>query len=295
MPRRFDHYNLQLFVTAAEEGSIARAAAKENIAPSALSRRIADLEHAFGLPLFVRSAHGIALTEAGQVAHERARHLESGLESLIRDVQCLSGVVSGQVRLVANASSVIGFLPERLKSFSAEYPRVSIALEERLSREVLRACLDDVADVGVAVVESVPSGLDSWHFADDPLMVVLPRDHPLSVQEAVAFREVVEYPLVGIQTGGALDRTLRDRAAAARLELHVAVTVNSFDAVCRMVEAGLGIAVVPRSAAAAYAGSNQFERRPLAEPWVGRELRLIAMRKNPRSPAVAALIDVLKR
>ena len=136
MPLRLDPYSLRLFVTAADEGSIARAAAKEHIAPSALSRRIADLEHAFGLALFVRSAHGIALTEAGQAAYERARHFEATLESLLRDVQSLSGVVSGRVRLFANASAVIGFLPERLKAFSAAFPMVSIELQERLSGDV---------------------------------------------------------------------------------------------------------------------------------------------------------------
>ena len=110
MPRRLDPYSLQLFITAADEGSIARAAAKEHIAPSALGRRLADLEHAFGLPLFVRSAHGIELTEVGQVAYKGARHFEATLEALLRDVQSSSGVVSGKVRLFANASSVVGYL-----------------------------------------------------------------------------------------------------------------------------------------------------------------------------------------
>ena len=294
MPLRLDPYSLRLFVTAADEGSIARAAAKEHIAPSALSRRIADLEHAFGLALFVRSAHGIALTEAGQAAYERARHFEATLESLLRDVQSLSGVVSGRVRLFANASAVIGFLPERLKAFSAAFPMVSIELQERLSGDVLRACLDDIADVGVGAIDDVPSGLESWYFANDPLMVVLPRDHALGAAVAVPFREVAAYPLVCIQSGGALDRTLRDRAAAAQLKLNVAVTVNSFDGVCRMVQAGLGIAIITTSAATAYAGSSQFARRPLDEPWVDRELRLVALRKSSRSAAVDALIEALK-
>jgi DNA-binding transcriptional LysR family regulator len=295
MARRLDPYSLQLFVAAADEGSIARAAEKEHISPSALSRRIADLEHAFGLPLFVRSAHGIALTDAGRVAYERARQFEIGLESLLRDVQCMSGVVSGRVRLFANASSIIGFLPERLKAFSAAYPQVSIELQERLSGQIVRACLDDLADAGVCAVEDVPSGLDVWHFAYDPLMVVLPRSHELSAEPELRFRQVVAHPLVCVQPGGALDRLLHERADAADLQLMVAVTVNSFDAVCRMVEVGLGIAIVTKSAATAYAGSNQFERRLLQEPWAQqRELRLMALRKSPRPNPVEALLESLK-
>jgi DNA-binding transcriptional LysR family regulator len=72
------------------------------------------------------------------------------------------------------------------------------------------------------------------------------------------------------------------------------VSVSSFDAACRMVEAGLGIAVMPRSAAAAYAGSERFVRRPLDESWAGRILNVYAMRKTPQPRAVAALIESLK-
>jgi DNA-binding transcriptional LysR family regulator len=294
MSRRLDPYSLQLFVVAADEGSIARAAAREHIAASALSRRIADLEHALGTALFVRSAKGIELTGAGRTAYQRARELEVGLESLLRDVQAQAGMVTGRVRLFANASSVIGYLPERLNAFCARYPMVSIELQERLSAEVLRACLDDVADLGVCVADEIPNGLEAWSFAEDPLMVVLPQGHPLAALDRLRLPEVAVHPLVAVQTGGALDRVLRDRAAAASLSLHVAVSVNSFDGVCRMVQAGLGIAIVPLSAAAAYAGSERFERRPLDEPWAGRQLQLLALRKTPRPAAVEALIEALK-
>jgi len=294
MARRLDPYSLQLFVAAADEGSITRAATRENIAPSALSRRIADLEHAFGLPLLVRSAKGIALTDAGVIAYERARQLDKGLETLLRDVQSLDGVVSGRVRLFANASSVVGFLPERLKGFSAACPRVSIELKERSSPEIVRACLDDIADIGVCAAREFPNGLDAWTFARDPLMVVLPRGHALGGRESVRLPEVLAHPLVTVQTGGSLDRLVHDRAAASSLEIRVAVSVNSFDGVCRMVEAGLGIAIVPTSAAAAFAGSAQFERRPLDEPWADRMLHLVALHKTPRSAAVTALIEALR-
>lgn len=290
MALRLDPYSLQLFVAAAEEGSIARAAAREHIAPSALSRRLGELEAVFGTPLFIRSAHGITLTEAGHAACKGARRLQSSLDGLLRDVQAASGTISGHLRLFANASSVVGFLPERLKAFAAACPGVTVELQERQSAEVVRACLADVADVGVAIVDDLPGGLQAWPFAADPLLVVLPAGHELAAKAALRFADVLRHPLVCVQTGGSLDRLLRDRAAANRLELTVAVTVNSFDSVCRMVEAGLGIAIVTRSAAAAYAGSTRFERRPLDEAWVERTLKVVALRKTPRPAAVAALI-----
>jgi DNA-binding transcriptional LysR family regulator len=293
MSARLDPYSLRLFVAVARAGSLARAAANEHIATSALSRRIANLERLFRTPLIVRSPHGITLTEAGQIALKRGLQLETELQLLQQEIQAKSGEINGTLRLFANASTVVGFLPERLRNFCAKYPQVTVVLQEASSADVLTACLDDRCDVGIAVAMGVPSGIESWHFVDDPLIVVLPRRHVLARAQTVAFADVLQHPLVTVQSGGALDRTLHDRAADARARLQVAVTVSSFDAVCRMVEAGLGIAVVPRSAATAYAGARHFIRKPLVEPWANRELRLYALRKTPHPRVAEVFIATL--
>jgi len=291
---RIDPYSLELFISVVEEGSIARAASRSHIAPSALSRRIADLEAAIGVALLIRSPSGVQLTEAGQHAYSSARSIHGQLDGMAREIQSMSGQIAGVVRLHANASAIVGFLPERLTRFKACYPLVEIALTEQISDEVIRACLDDRADVGISASAKTPAGLDAWHFASDPLMVVLPHAHELAQADALSFAEVTRFPLVALQAGGSLDQTLKEHADAARLPLNVAVTVNSFDAQCRMVEAGLGIGIVPTSAASAFAGSRNFARVPLREAWGGgRCLRVHAPRKSSRLKAVQALIDIL--
>lgn len=294
MASRIDPYSVRLFIAAAKAGSMVRAAEQEHIAPSALGRRLADLEHAFGTPLLIRSPRGVALTDAGRLVLERGERLDDELQALVRDVQTMGGEVRGTVRLYANMSAVIGFLPERLKDFMARHPAVQVSLQEHDTREVLRACLDDLADVGVGVDVPVPAGLDSWHFAADPLQVVLPAGHALARRQSLDFAQALEHPLIGVNAGGALDRSLHERAAVLGRPFEPAVCVSSFDAVCRMVEAGLGLAVIPRSAAAAYAGSPRFVRLPLDEPWAARELRLYALRKLPRPRAAEALVEALR-
>ncbi|MDM0073843.1 LysR substrate-binding domain-containing protein [Variovorax sp. J2P1-59] len=294
MARRVDPYSLRLFVSAARAGSIVRAAGQEHIAPSALSRRLADLEHAFGTALLIRSPRGVALTNAGRMVLARGEKIDEDLQALVREVQTEGDEVRGTVRLYANMSAVIGFLPERLRAFMAAYPQVEVSLQENDTRDVIRACLDDRADVGIGVDMAVPGGLDAWPFATDPLQVVLPAGHALAKHKALRFAQVLEHPLIGIHQGGALDRSLHERAAELHRTFAPAVSVSSFDAVCRMVEAGLGIAVIPTSAAAAYAGNPQFVRRALDEPWALRELRLYALRKSPRPRAVGALIESLR-
>lgn len=291
---KFDTYGVRLFVAVAQEGSIARAAAREHIAASALSRRIAEFEHALGAALLVRSARGIELTEAGRRVLEHGLRIEDDLRNLANAVWSVSAAVVGTVRLFANASSIVGFLPERLKAFKGAHPAVDIALQEHRSWEVVRACLDDRADLGIAVATAVPKSLESWHFASDPLIVVVPAGHALAGSRKVRFRTAVDCGLVGVQAGGALDQLLHERAEATRIDLKPSVTVNSFDAACRMVEAGLGVAIVPTSAAAAYAGTSSFARCELDEPWSSRELRIHALRKAPRLRAVEALLETLK-
>lgn len=294
MSSRIDSYSLRLLVAAIREGSISRAAARENIAPSALSRRISDLERMLGVPLLARRARGVEATEAGRVAASLAERIEDDLESLAHQVKVQDREVGGTVRLFANTSSVIGFLPERLKAFVGRYPAVRIVLRECQSADVLQACLDGTADLGLCAGAAMRGSLDSWHFVRDPLMVVMPRGHELARVRTVRFAAVLEHPLIGVQSGGAVDRLLHDRALKAGRRMRFAVSVSSVDAVCRMVEAGLGIAVIPTSAASAYAGARRFVRKPLAEPWADRELRLYAPRKAPRSRAAAALIDHFK-
>lgn len=293
MNHRLDPYSVRLFVSTAQAGSIVRAAEQEHIAPSALSRRLSDLEHTFGTPLLVRSPRGISLTEAGRLVLSRGQKFDDELRSLFNEVRGLGDELSGRVRLHANMSAVIGFLPERLQKFLAAHPGISVSLQEEDTRDVIRACLDDRADVGIGVEASVAAGLDVRHFADDPLQVVMPVRHPLVEKPAVKFFEALQHPLIGVHEGGSLDRSLRERAEALRKRFEPTVSLSSFDAVSRMVEAGLGIAVVPQSAAMAYAGSAQFVRRPLDESWAARRLMLYTLRRNPQPRATQALVDSL--
>jgi DNA-binding transcriptional LysR family regulator len=291
---RIDHYSLELFISVAETGSIARSASLKHIAASALSRRLTDLEAVIGVPLLVRSATGVELTEAGRHALSCARAVDEQLRQMAREIQSLSGEVAGVVRLFANASAIVGFLPELLKRFQAHYPRVEIALTEVISDEVVRACLDGRADVGISANGETSANLQTWHFAQDPLMIVLPPGHELESHDTLTFDDVIRFPVVALQSGGSLDQMLKERANAARTPLNLAVTVNSFDAQCRMVEAGLGIGIVPTSAASAFAGSHNFVRRPLVEKWAqSRSLHVHAFRKTPLLRPVQALIDFL--
>lgn len=292
--RRIDPYTLRLLVSVAQNRSIARAAAKEHIAPSGLSRRIADLESALRVPLLVRSPHGIALTEAGAVAVRRASDIHENLQSLVREVQGLAGRVAGTVRIYACAAAVIGHLPERLKRFLDHHREVRVTMHEVVAREVIRASLDDRADVGISEATNSPGTVESWYFASDPLVVVLPAGHALAHHAKLRFVDVLAHPMIVVHPGGHIDRLLREHASKEARPLRESFAVSSFEAACRMVEAGLGLAVKPKRAADVCSAKLDVVTRPLKEGWARNEQRIYSLRKSPRPRAVAALIEALR-
>lgn len=292
--RRVDPYNLHLLVAVAHAHSISRAAAKEHIAASALSRRMAELEEGFGVPLLVRTPHGIKLTEAGEIACRRAAELEDNIRSLVREAQGQAGRIAGTLRLYACAGACVGFLPERLQKFVSHHRLVDVVLQETIAEDVVRACLEGSADVGVAeALGDVPGTIESWHFGNDPLVVVMPPDHRLAKSHSLRFRDVLPFAVVIVEPGSAIDRLLHEKALALGEHLRVCVTVQSFDAGCRMVEAGFGISVKPRKAAEVYVSRRRLVMRPLEEDWAANEQRIYALRTTPRLRSVEALIAAI--
>ena len=294
MSTRIDSYNLRLFVAVAQSGSIVRAAEAQSIAASALGRRLAALERSFGTALLIRSPRGVALTDAGRLVYERGLRIDAQLQALVREVRSLGPELAGTVRLYANMSAIVGALPERLGRFRQQYPQVQVSLHEADTKDVIRACLDDRADLGIGVQADVPAGMDLSHFGADPLQVVFPAGHALAQAPSVDFAQVLGHPLIGVHQGGALDRLLHERAQALHRHFEPEVSVSSFDAVHRMVQAGLGIAVVPLSALPAFGERPALVHRPLGDPWAERTLVLYALRRNPQPRAVQALLGLLQ-
>lgn len=297
MKLKLDAYTLRLFVAVAQAGSIARAARDAHISPSALSRRIAELEDTLRAPVFIRSPRGLDLTEAGRFVLGHAERINAEIESLVREVAQLGeGELRGHVRLHTNPAGLIGALPERLRRFGERHPQVSLSIVEDDTHRVLRACLEGDADLGVGVSGPIPPGMARWSFVPDAVHVVTLRGHPLAVADGpLTFAQVLDYPVIGYRAGGALDSLVRTHGRRRDPEFHPRLTVGSFDAICRMIESGLGVALMPASALRAYAGSARFASRALDDDWArDRSLDIYALRRSPQPPAVLALIEMLR-
>lgn len=289
MKRPLDPISLQLFVAVCEEGSIARAAAREALVGSALSKRIAALEADVGVPLLVRRRLGVAPTPAGQALLARARELLSGLDQLRSELGAFSAGVQGSVRVLASPSVLAEDLPEDIAGFLAAHPGIHIGLDESMSPGIVRAVREGSADLGVLWDLIDLSGLQVLPYRSDRLCVALAPSHPLARRPALSFVDTLDQPSINIGPGGQLDQLLRRQAALlGRLPSH-RMQVSAFDAACRMIPAGLGLAVVPREAASPQAGAGRLALVPLAEPWAVRRFVLV-MRPAPLVSAATALL-----
>jgi DNA-binding transcriptional LysR family regulator len=270
MPRPIDPVTLRHFVAVCEEGSIAKAAAREALVPSALSKRIAALEADMGVALLVRRRRGVEPTPAGQALLSGARELLSGLQRVRAEVSSFAAGVQGTVRVLASPSVLAEHLPDDLALFLASHPGLRVSLDERTSPEIVRCLRERSTDLGVLWDQAELAGLDLVPYRTDQLCVAMPPSHPWARRNALHFVDTVDQETVGVSTTGLLDQLLHRQAALAGRTLAHRLQVSSLDAACRLVAAGLGIAVLPREAAAPHAGAGRLALVPLADPWARR-------------------------
>lgn len=290
---RFDPVDLQLFIHVAEAGSITAGAARSHTALASASARIRGMEDALGVPLLTRKRLGVDLTPAGQTLLHHARLVVQQLDAMHAELgQYVSGI-KGSIRLLCNTAALTELVRERLSAFLAENPDIGVHLEERLSEDIVQAVAGGAADIGIVSEAADLAGLETFPFGAVRLMLVASPAHPLGERSSVRFADALDYEFVGVE-GSALQAFLAKIAARAGKRLKTRAGLPSFDAVCRMVERGIGIGVVPASAAAR--GKEAMALRPieLEEPWAFRNLRICVRRFADLPAYTRALVESIR-
>jgi DNA-binding transcriptional LysR family regulator len=245
---RLDPISLRLFVAVMEEGTISAAATREHLVPAAVSRRLSDLESTLATPLFERSNKGTQATPAAHALLGLARGVLNGLDDIAEQMAGYASGLRGHVRVSANISAITQFLPEDLRSFMAQAPQVQVHLQEHISTRVARAVADSTADVGILNAGSYGEDLVQLPYRQDELVLVVPGHHGLARRRSVAFAEALVHDFVGLHPGSAMNDLLHRGASEAGLPLRLRMQVTSYDALCLMVDAGMGIGVLPHGA-----------------------------------------------
>jgi DNA-binding transcriptional LysR family regulator len=292
--RRLDPTTLQLFLAVHEEGTLTRAAECEAIAVSAASKRLVELEQALNVPLFVRKTRGMELTPAGETLLTHARRMLLSVEKIGVELAEHAQGVRGYVRMVANLSAIVEFLPEDLRAFRANHAQVRLDLEERPSDSVVRGVEDGWADIGICSGDVDTRALRTELYRRDRLVMVVRGDHPLAVRGRVAFAETLDYDHVGLHVNSSINTRMHLAARAAGRTLKVPIHVPGFDAVCRMAQVGMGIGLIPYDVFLAIGKPLGLAALALDETWSERELKIVIRDEESLSPVTQALFGHLR-
>lgn len=293
---RFDLVDLRLVLNVADAGNITHGAARSGLALASASERIRDLERELGAPLFERQRRGVVPTPAGLALVHHARLVTQQLEAMRSELADFARGLRGRVRLLSNTAATLELLPARLGAFLAAHPRVDVEVEERPSPEIVRAVARGRAEIGI-VADAVDAAaeLETFPFAEDRLVLVTPPRHPLAGKRRLAFKDVVAHDTVGLPAGSALQEHLDGQAARLGATLRPRVRLPGYGALCRVVESGIGVAVVSQTAAMRCRKTMAIRVVPLLDPWAHRKLRLCVKAERALPAHARTLLDYLRR
>lgn len=293
MNLHFDLFDLKLFVYVADARSLTRGAEKACISLAAASTRIKQMEEAVGGKLLHRSAQGVSLTAAGQAVLYHAKRVMQQMEHLRCDMQDFGKGIKGHVRVFANTTSITEYLPQKLAGFLTQHPAVQVDLREYLSEEIVRAVADGEADIGILAGDVHTGEFDARPFGRNHLVLVVPAAHHLAGAPSVAFVDTLDEQHVGLHHGSAIHRFLQRRAELAGRGFNPRIQVSSFEAICLMIEAGVGVGVLPSSSAQRLSMAMRIATVPLSDAWAERELKLIARNREQLPASARELFDHL--
>ena len=289
----FDLVDLRLMVHIANANSMTRGAELSFISLPAASTRIKNLEESIGAKLLYRTSQGVTLTPPGQAFVSHARMVLSQIEHLRGDMQEYVRGIKGHVRVFANTTSLGEFLPPVLRHFLSRNPDVNIDLRERLSHDIVRAVTERQTDIGIVAGLVRTENLITLPYHRDRLVLVVPAGHTLAGQTEIDFGDTLDLEHVGLHESSAIHAFLRQASDQLHRPIKQRIQVGNFETACRMIEAGVGVGVLPESAAGRHAQSMDIAIVPLADPWSMRAMQ-ICVRNLEALPSFAQeLVELL--
>jgi DNA-binding transcriptional LysR family regulator len=289
----FDLTDLRLFIQIAENKSMTRAAERMHMSLAAASARMKEMEARFGMRLLYRENKGVQLSPAGETLLRNAQQIMQQVERLKSEMQEYNNGIKGHIRIFANTTAVTEFMPQVLGRFLATHPQVNVALEERLNQEIVRGVQEGTADIGIAAGLTQAHGLQVINFSTDRLVLATALDHPLAKAKRVSFQETLDQPHIGLHEGSTLQHFLNRIVAETGQTLQLRIQVRGFEAMCRMVEAGVGIGILPWSAALRLSRSTQLALVELSEPWAVRERSVLVQNMDSLPQYARELVEAI--
>jgi DNA-binding transcriptional LysR family regulator len=289
MSNPLDPTTLRLFLAVMEERSMAKAAEREHITTPAISKRIVELEAQLNVQLLERSSKGVKPTAAGRALAADARNILEALDAAHGKLSDYARGVRGEVRISSNPTSILGTLPRDLQTFASRYPLVRISLDERRSAQIVRAVTDGDVDIGLFYSDTPHPALQVVPYSTTRLVLIAPLDHPLGRRASIRFAEAADYPFVLHPENTRLGAIVLGAAEKAGFHIQGRFQILTQEGMRRLVEAGMGVAVMPEPSVVPYAKLHRLRCIRIDEDWA-RQQTSIGIRRAATLPMAVRVL-----
>lgn len=290
---------LRAFLAVAETGSFSRAGEQVSLTQPAISRHVTELEQALGVQLLHRTTRTVEVSDAGRLLCSHMRRVLEDLDASLLEVQGLGSHQQGRVRVASSPTLSAHLLPQCIARCHSEAPAIHIKLLDRIQHDVLQSVRSAEVDFGVVIDPQDVQDLHTTVISQDPFCLVCPASHPLASHRQVHWRALCGEALVLLDHASGsrrlIDAALQAHGAAASVVQDVGHTATIYS----MVQAGLGVSVVPQLAVPiawmqrmAHPQQSDLVSRPLM-PLVERSIMLVHRQYRALSPVAQRVWDMV--
>lgn len=288
-------HQLRVFEAVARTGSFSRAARELSITQPAVTFQIRQLEEQRGVALFERIRRRPGLTQAGQTLYQYAQRIFALAEEAEQALELARGFKAGRLRLIASLTAAAYYLPPVVAAFKRRYPDIQVQLLVDNSRRVAERILALVDDLGILTGEPQNPDLVLEPFCEDPLVLIVPPQHPWAKRRAVSLRDLGDQPFILREPGSATRALVEGRMAAHGLALQVAMELASNEAIKRAVEMGTGVTLISAAIVRREVEARRLAMLRVREPGLVRRFYFAYHRERRESPLIRAFLEIARR
>ena len=284
-----DLTQLEMLAAVAQEKGFSRAAVRVHRTQSAVSQAIQRLEAEIGTPLFDRSTKSGALTQAGRVLHEYAQQMLNLRREARAAIQELSSLRRGKLLIAANEYTVMHILP-LIGTYRARHPHIAIEIKRSLASQIPSEILSHVVEIGAVTYRPGQPSLTAVPFARDELALLVAPRHPLATRGVVSIRDLGAESLLAHNRPSPYRERVAQTFQRFRTPHHIAMELPTLEAIKRLVELGLGVALMPRQAAQAEIARGAIVALAVREMRFERPVQLVYRNSTDLSHAASAFL-----
>lgn len=265
---------LEVLVAAADAATFSAAAKQVGISQPALSESIRRIEGELGVTLFERTTRSLKLTDAGRRAAAIAREAVQDFKRATERLAANADGSHGRVAIAALPSIACAAIPRALANFARDYPDIDVELHDVQHERAMTLVRDGIADMAVTLKPARAAGLTFDGVASDTAHLVCLRNHPLARHKSVRWRDLSDYPFIGITRISSVRRLTDAAFVHGAIAIEPRYEVEQVPSAIALVEAGLGITALPSLTFAMFK-SRDLAVRPLIEPVMRRHVGFV--------------------